>query len=65
MFLSIFLHNLLVATIEFVPVLGLLFFMISAVETSVVIALEGSAYHVSGLVVFASLSLYPHTWLEL
>ena len=65
MFLSIFLHNLLVATIEFIPILGLLFFVISSVETSIVISLEGSAYHVSGLAIFASLSLYPHTWLEL
>ncbi|WMT44580.1 MAG: stage II sporulation protein M [Cuniculiplasma divulgatum] len=65
MILEIFPHNLLVATIEFIPVIGQLFFLLSSIETSIIISIEGTSLHTSGLVVFFSLAILPHTWLEL
>lgn len=65
MILEIFPHNLLVATIEFIPIIGQFFFLLSSVETSIIISIEGTSIHTSGLVVFFSLAILPHTWLEL
>lgn len=65
MFLSIFPHNLLIATIEFVPIIGIFFYFFSVVETAVIISLEGTGIHTSGLLIFFTLALLPHTWLEL
>lgn len=65
MILEIFPHNLLVATIEFIPIIGQLFFLLSSVETSIIISIEGTGLHTSGLLVFFSLAILPHTWLEL
>ena len=65
MILEIFPHNLLVATIEFIPIIGQFFFLLSSVETSIIISIEGAGLHTSGLVVFFSLAILPHTWLEL
>ena len=65
MFFSIFPHNLLIATLEVVPLIGQFFFIYSSVETSVVIAVEGTSIHTSGIFVFITLALLPHTWLEL
>lgn len=65
MILSIFPHNLLVATIEFIPVVGQIFFIISSVDTALIIAIEGTSVHTSGFFVFLSLAILPHTWLEL
>ncbi len=65
MILEIFPHNLLVATIEFIPVIGQFFFLLSSVETSIIISIEGTSLHTSGLLVFFSLAILPHTWLEL
>ncbi|MGC8497157.1 MAG: stage II sporulation protein M [Thermoplasmata archaeon] len=65
MIFQIFPHNLLVATIEFIPLIGQLLFVISSASTALILALEGSSMHVSGLVVFFSLAIVPHTWLEL
>jgi uncharacterized membrane protein SpoIIM required for sporulation len=65
MFLSIFPHNLLIASIEFIPVIGVFFYFFSIVETAVIIALEGTGLHTSGMLVFFTLAILPHTWLEL
>ena len=65
MILEIFPHNLLVATIEFIPIIGQFFFLLSSIETSIIISIEGTGLHTSGLVVFFSLAILPHTWLEL
>ncbi|MCL4341002.1 MAG: stage II sporulation protein M [Candidatus Thermoplasmatota archaeon] len=65
MFLSIFPHNLLIATIEFVPIVGIFFYFFSVVETAVIISIEGTGIHTSGLIIFFTLALLPHTWLEL
>ncbi len=65
MIISIFPHNLMVATIEFIPVIGQIFFIISSVDTALIIAIEGSSLHTSGFFVFLSLAILPHTWLEL
>jgi len=62
---SIFPHNMLIATLEVVPLIGQFFFVFSTVETSVVIAVEGTSLHTSGIFVFITLALFPHTWLEL
>ncbi len=67
MWLSIFPHNLLIATIEFiVPVIGVLFFIYSITDTSLVLAAEGTVhYHISGIFLAISLFLLPDTWLEI
>ncbi|OWP57222.1 MAG: hypothetical protein B2I17_00790 [Thermoplasmatales archaeon B_DKE] len=62
---SIFPHNLLIASLEIIPFIGQFFFIFSTVETSVVIAIEGTSVHTSGIFVFITLALFPHTWLEL
>lgn len=65
MIFEIFPHNLVVATIEFVPIIGQIFFVLSSAETALILALEGSSMHISGFFVFLSLAIVPDTWLEL
>lgn len=65
LWLSIFPHNLMIGSMEFIPIIGLLMFIISMGETAVVVAVEGTATHVGGFSIFASLMLLPHSWLEL
>ncbi len=65
MWLSIFPHNLLIATIEFIPVIGILMFGFSIASTATVIAVEGTATKISGLAIFTNLMILPHSWLEL
>ncbi|MCL5794570.1 MAG: stage II sporulation protein M [Candidatus Thermoplasmatota archaeon] len=65
MFLSIFSHNLLVASLEFIPVFGAFLFVESAVSTATIISIQGTATGVPGLALFLSLLLLPHSWLEL
>ncbi|HLH85650.1 MAG TPA: stage II sporulation protein M [Thermoplasmataceae archaeon] len=65
MFISIFPHNLFAATLEVIPFIGQVFFLISNVETAMIISLEGGSLHVNGLFIFLSLAIFPHTWLEL
>jgi hypothetical protein len=65
MWLSIFPHNLLIASIEFIPIIGILMFLFSIGTTAAVIAVEGTATKISGFAIFASLMLLPHSWLEL
>lgn len=65
MWLSIFPHNLLIATIEFIPVVGILMFGFSIGSTASVIAVEGTATKINGFAIFASLMMLPHSWLEL
>ncbi|MEM0312205.1 MAG: stage II sporulation protein M [Thermoplasmatales archaeon] len=65
MVFSIFPHNLLIATIEFVPVVGPLLFSLSTVVTSLTVASEAFYYHTNGFLIFLSLAVLPHTWLEL
>ncbi len=61
---AIFPNNMRIATLEFIPVYGILMFLESSYWTAVVIATEGGA-STPGIVVFISLALMPHTWLEL
>jgi len=65
MWLSIFPHNLLIATIEFIPIIGIFFFATSIYSTALVVAVEGVHDHTSGLVIAISLMMLPHFWLEL
>ncbi len=66
MIMEIFPHNLLVATFEFIPVVGPLLFSISIVTTSLTVASEAYfLYHIPGFYVFLGLVILPHTWLEL
>ncbi|BCU66747.1 hypothetical protein HS7_01840 [Sulfolobales archaeon HS-7] len=65
MLMSIFLHNLLVATIEFVPIIGVIFFIVSIASTGLVVAVEGTAAKIPGIAIFAELMTLPHSWLEL
>ncbi len=65
MWLSIFPHNLLIASIEFIPIIGIFMFIFSIGSTASVIAVEGTAEHENGFEIFAILMLLPHSWLEL
>lgn len=65
MIFEIFPHNLLVATLEFIPFIGQLFFVLSSAATALILSVEGSSMHISGFFVFLSLAMLPHTWLEL
>ncbi|MDS0257002.1 stage II sporulation protein M [Thermoplasmatales archaeon AK] len=65
MFISIFPHNLFAASLEVIPLIGQVFFLISNVETAMIISLEGGSLHINGLFIFLSLAIFPHTWLEL
>jgi uncharacterized membrane protein SpoIIM required for sporulation len=65
MTIEIFSHNLLIGTVEFIPVVGPLLFSISTVVTSLTVASEAFVYHTSGFLIFSSLVILPHTWLEL
>ncbi len=65
MIFSIFPHNLEVATLEIVPILGQFFYILSAVTTSLILAVEGTSNGTLGLVYFLGLALLPDTWIEL
>jgi uncharacterized membrane protein SpoIIM required for sporulation len=65
MIFSIFPHNLEVASLEVIPILGQFFYILSAVTTSLILAVEGTAHGTLGLVYFLSLALLPDTWIEL
>lgn len=63
-YMAIFPNNLRIASLEFIPIYGLLIFFSSTYFTALVIAIEGGP-GIPGIVVFISLALFPHTWLEL
>ncbi len=65
MFMDIFLNNFRVASIEIIPIIGPFFYLASGFATALIISLEGGSYNISGLAVFISLLLFPHSWLEL
>ncbi len=65
MIFEIFSHNLLVASLEFIPFIGQILFLLSSASTALILALEGTSMHISGVFVFLNLAIYPHTWLEL
>jgi len=65
MIFEIFTHNLRVATLEFIPIVGWIFFPLSTVGTALVMAAEGYATYHTGILIFISLALLPDTWIEL
>ncbi len=65
MIFSIFPHNLMIATIEFIPIVGWFFFPLSTVTTALVLAAEGYAVYHTGFFEFLALALLPDTWIEL
>ncbi|MGC8505534.1 MAG: stage II sporulation protein M [Thermoplasmata archaeon] len=65
MVFSIFPHNLTIASVEFVPVLGPFLYIDSSVVTSLIIAVEGTALGYSGFFVLVTLMIFPHFWLEI
>lgn len=64
MIFYIFPHNLLIATLEFIPVAGQALFVLSTIQTP--LALSASAYSVGipGILAFVSLLLVPDTLIE-
>lgn len=64
-FISIFPNNVKVATIEFIPVLGILVFLFSNINDGLIISSIGVQKHISGGILFALVGLEPHTWIEL
>ena len=62
---SIFFHNLMVATLDFIPFLGLLIMILSIISTGLVVAIGGSITGTPGLSIAFYLLTLPHSWLEL
>ncbi|BCU71079.1 stage II sporulation protein M [Stygiolobus caldivivus] len=62
---SIFLHNLSVATLDFIPLFGLAMLVFSIIETGLVVAINGSIVGTPGLTISLYLFTLPHSWLEL
>lgn len=65
MLISIFSHNLLIATLEVIPFFGQFLFVFSIAQTSVGIAVLGSSINVNGIFLFISILLIPDTLIEL
>ncbi|MEM3185171.1 MAG: stage II sporulation protein M [Conexivisphaerales archaeon] len=66
----IFSHNLLIAGIEFIPGIGWALFALSTYETArvvqaIALTSSSSASHINAQVLFLSLFILPHSWLEL
>ncbi|MCL5786439.1 MAG: stage II sporulation protein M [Candidatus Thermoplasmatota archaeon] len=62
---SIFTNNFKIATILTIPIIGPIFFIFSMIATALELSAEAAALNYPGWVVFVSLALLPHTWLEL
>ena len=62
---SIFPHNLLIATIEFIPVIGQFFYVFSMVETPLALSALASSTGVPGVIEFIILLIVPDTLIEL
>jgi uncharacterized membrane protein SpoIIM required for sporulation len=63
--ITIFLHNFLNATLELLPLIGTLWFLVSTSITSITVSAIGPSLGASGPLIVFSLFLSPHTWLEL
>jgi uncharacterized membrane protein SpoIIM required for sporulation len=61
----IFPHNLLIATIEMIPLFGQFFFVLSMVETSLILSASAASANVSGLISFLILLILPDSLIEL
>ncbi|KAA8922677.1 zinc ribbon domain-containing protein [Thermoplasma sp.] len=62
---SIFSHNYEIATIEIIPVIGQIFFIISTYSTAIVLNALAISEGVTGPLALLSLLLLPYSWLEL
>mgnify|MGYP001773104426 CR=1 FL=1 len=63
--LTIFPHNLLVATIDFIPIIGIAFFGMSIADTGYVVSVVSTHYGIPGILAGVSLLLLPHSAVEL
>ena len=63
--LTIFPHNLLIATIDFIPIIGLIFFGMSIADTGYVVSVYSTAHGFPGILAAISLLLLPHSAVEL
>ncbi|PYB67653.1 zinc ribbon domain-containing protein [Thermoplasma sp. Kam2015] len=62
---SIFSHNYEIASIEIIPVIGQIFFLISTYSTAIVLNALAISQGVTGPLALLSLLLLPYSWLEL
>ncbi len=62
---SIFPHNLFIATIEFIPAIGQLFYVLSMVETPLALSALANSTGVPGFIDFIILLIVPDTLIEL
>ncbi|MFP3233336.1 MAG: stage II sporulation protein M [Sulfolobaceae archaeon] len=62
---TIFIHNLAVATLDFIPLMGVAMMVFSIIETGLVVAISGSIIGTPGLTISLYLLTLPHSWLEL
>ncbi len=63
--LYIFSHNYIIATVEFIPVIGIALFAISTASTALVVGAVGTSTGIAGPAYIFGLFTLPHTWLEL
>ncbi len=63
--LLIFSHNFLIASLELVPAIGTIWFVVSTAVTSVTISALGSSLGYPGPVISLTLFTLPHSWIEL
>ncbi len=63
--INIFSHNLLIATLEFIPVFGLIVFGGSMAVTGLLVGAGAVNYGVPGIAVSLALFTLPDTWIEL
>ncbi|MEM0155320.1 MAG: stage II sporulation protein M [Thermoplasmataceae archaeon] len=61
----IFPHNLLIATLELIPLFGQFLFVFSMVETSLILSASAASANISGLFSFLILLLLPDSLIEL
>ena len=61
----IFPHNMLIATIEFIPIVGQFFFVYSIIATPLALAATSTFMGVPGILTFISLLLIPDTIIEM
>ena len=63
--MSIFANNIRVAILDFIPVLGILFFAFSIVSTGMLLSAVSTANHLPGIIVALGLLSLPHSFVEL
>lgn len=64
--ISIFANNIRVAILDFIPIIGIFFFVLSIVSTGIALSAESTVvYHLPGIIVALGILSFPHSFIEL